>query len=247
VPQTHVQSLFGKLDERKSDFIRREISMQYATCNHLKEDGVYCGSPALAGRNYCYFHLARRALAHRRGQPYRPYLPMFENMHAIQATLHDVLESLVEGRLDTKAAGLLLYGLQQASANLNNPFWGGQCPNLDEDEDGRALDYPAFEQTFGVPQGIDLEAEPELALQQAEQRSETLPPPQKQPEPQPQPMPNCTKKRVSSRLSGDDGPSFQELQQQLQYVKQIQMAANQDAKKPAASISPQKESMTNSA
>ena len=31
--------------------------MSFRTCNHLKEDGVYCDSAALAGRNFCYFHL----------------------------------------------------------------------------------------------------------------------------------------------------------------------------------------------
>ena len=31
--------------------------MSFRTCDHLKEDGVYCNSPVLRGRNYCYFHL----------------------------------------------------------------------------------------------------------------------------------------------------------------------------------------------
>ena len=34
--------------------------MDFRTCNHLKEDGVYCNSPALRGRNYDYFHLNLR-------------------------------------------------------------------------------------------------------------------------------------------------------------------------------------------
>ena len=34
--------------------------MSVPTCDHLKEDGVYCDSPALRGRNYCYFHLNLR-------------------------------------------------------------------------------------------------------------------------------------------------------------------------------------------
>ena len=34
--------------------------MEFSTCDHLKEDGAYCNSPALRGRNYCYFHLNLR-------------------------------------------------------------------------------------------------------------------------------------------------------------------------------------------
>ena len=35
-------------------------NMELRTCDHLKEDGVYCNSPALRGRDYCYFHLNLR-------------------------------------------------------------------------------------------------------------------------------------------------------------------------------------------
>ena len=35
--------------------------MPYRTCDHLKEDGVYCASPALRDQRYCYFHLNIRA------------------------------------------------------------------------------------------------------------------------------------------------------------------------------------------
>ena len=31
--------------------------MDFRTCDHLKEDGVYCDSAALSGKNFCYFHL----------------------------------------------------------------------------------------------------------------------------------------------------------------------------------------------
>ena len=34
--------------------------MSFRTCDHLKEDGVYCDSAALSGKNFCYFHLNLR-------------------------------------------------------------------------------------------------------------------------------------------------------------------------------------------
>ena len=30
--------------------------MSYRSCDHLKEDGVPCGSPALRGEKLCFFH-----------------------------------------------------------------------------------------------------------------------------------------------------------------------------------------------
>jgi len=41
-------------------------------CEHIKSNGEFCGSPALRGRNYCYFHLThigRRLRAERQFQP----------------------------------------------------------------------------------------------------------------------------------------------------------------------------------
>jgi hypothetical protein len=56
--------------------------MSFRTCDHLKEDGVYCDSAALRGQNFCYFHLnvrgrrlkMTRALA--RGEACRLQLPV---------------------------------------------------------------------------------------------------------------------------------------------------------------------------
>ncbi len=107
--------------------------MSYATCDHLKEDGVYCDYPALRGQNFCYFHLnvrARRmqaAQARRRGETCRIHLPVLEDMHAVQNSLMQVLDALADDRIDHKRAGLMLYALQQASTNLiGTPGWKGK-------------------------------------------------------------------------------------------------------------------------
>jgi hypothetical protein len=34
---------------------QRSAMTQYETCRHVKEDGAYCGSPALRERKYCYY------------------------------------------------------------------------------------------------------------------------------------------------------------------------------------------------
>jgi hypothetical protein len=159
---------------------QQQERVQYRTCDHLKEDGIYCGSPALHGRNYCYYHLnlrgrrLARAQSLRSGQPYRLQLPLVENMRAVQAALHEVMQSLADGAMDAKTAGLMLYGLQQAAANLNNKRWETEGKDLQFTDEGRALEYPHFEEKFGIPKGVDLELEPEAALDQAEQHPEML-------------------------------------------------------------------------
>ena len=59
---------------------------QYPTCTHMKEDGTYCGSPALVNRRYCYFHLTQRGRRLRRARAlrdqvnYRLDLPPLEDL-----------------------------------------------------------------------------------------------------------------------------------------------------------------------
>jgi len=148
--------------------------MEVRTCDHLKEDGVYCNSPALRGRDYCYFHLnlrGRRLKAARThdlgpGQPIN--LPFPEDMHAVQVSLFEVLNGLANHRIDPKHAGLMLYALQQAATNLNHtPGWQGRCQPAEPDQPLLALEFPDFEERYHLPEGADLEADPEADQQEA--------------------------------------------------------------------------------
>jgi hypothetical protein len=92
-------------------------------CEHLKANGVRCGSPALREYLYCYFHQLWRAQAEY--QPYRPdpnaflyKLPLLEDANGVQIAIQQVLDAVVAGRLDLKSAHTLLYGLQTASTNV---------------------------------------------------------------------------------------------------------------------------------
>jgi hypothetical protein len=103
-------------------------------CEHVKSNGEFCGSPALRGRNYCYFHLTligRRLRAERhyeRAQAtsqatsdnavVRLDLPPLEDPNSIQVALMQVVDALLANRIDSKRAGLVLYALQTASSNL---------------------------------------------------------------------------------------------------------------------------------
>jgi hypothetical protein len=47
-------------------------------------------------------------------------MPVLEDANAVQIALMKVMQMLVRGQIDTKVAGLLLYGLQTASGNLRH-------------------------------------------------------------------------------------------------------------------------------
>jgi hypothetical protein len=127
--EQHPSSLIGKMAILKPRTPRQ--------CEHMKASGEFCGSPALRGRNYCYFHLThigRRLRAERLHAvamaksndaaveleaPAVPLeLPPLEDANSIQIALMQVVDAVLHGRLDNKRAGLVLYALQTASSNL---------------------------------------------------------------------------------------------------------------------------------
>ena len=91
-------------------------------CHHLFPDAHRCGSPALRGEAFCYFHhpdrrpvsnpYARRA---RRGFHLTPPT----NRRSLHNALNQVTVRLAANKLDVHRASLILYSLQIASQNLN--------------------------------------------------------------------------------------------------------------------------------
>jgi hypothetical protein len=93
-------------------------------CQHVKVNGVQCGSPALRRKAYCYFH-ERAQYERERAATAAPGtrtfgFPLLEDANSIQVALMKVLQMLGAGVLDHKTAALMLYGLQTASANLRS-------------------------------------------------------------------------------------------------------------------------------
>ncbi len=97
-------------------------------CQHIKVNGTQCGSPALRRNKLCYFHKLHheeRIALHldrlkdaRRGRAVSIDLPVLEDANAIQVSLMQIMRLIITGQIDSKTAGLLLYALQTASANL---------------------------------------------------------------------------------------------------------------------------------
>jgi hypothetical protein len=74
----------------------------------------------LTDKPYCYFHTRLHRLNSKPSTPFDSVeLPVLEDRSAIQLALSQVLSALGSSRLDTKRAGLFLYGLQIASQNVD--------------------------------------------------------------------------------------------------------------------------------
>jgi len=171
--------------------------MQYETCRHVKEDGTYCGSPALRDRKYCYYHLMqrgrrlRRARALRDNLPYRLEIQSLDNLYAVRDALTEIAQALAAGQLEARTAGKLLYAIQQVSATNRRieqleaaqlekrkeekegvPQVRHLLANLGSDDNTRIQECPDFENTFGLPPGADLDAETDAVLRKADEEAE---------------------------------------------------------------------------
>lgn len=95
------------------------MSFTIPICEHIKTNGIRCGSPALSGENYCYAHRAHHPPHRKRVFEFSSAdLPVLEDGTSIQVAVMNVLRGLLNGTLHRNKAGLLLYGLQIASSNL---------------------------------------------------------------------------------------------------------------------------------
>lgn len=94
------------------------MSVSCPTCHHVHPTGRRCGSPALRGERFCFFHHpTRRPPARKAGRT--PFdVPPITDPENLQITLSEIIRRLADNTLDTKRASLLLVTLQMAKANL---------------------------------------------------------------------------------------------------------------------------------
>ncbi len=98
-------------------------------CTHRKTDGELCGSPRMRGGKLCYVHQRMQTMRSERVD-----MPLIEDPNSIQLALMKMVQALVDGRVDFKLAGLLLYALQIASSNVNRLNF---APQREEEDDWR--------------------------------------------------------------------------------------------------------------
>ena len=98
-------------------------SLAAPRCRHIKVSGTQCGSPALRNKNFCFYHQQDRPMTvecYSEGEyaTGEIVLPVFEDAHSIQTVIRQVVQMVLQKRIERKTASLLLYALQIASSNL---------------------------------------------------------------------------------------------------------------------------------
>jgi len=113
-------------------------------CQHIKADGKLCEGAAMRGKRLCYFHHRWQqkhiVIGSRRAQEVRRLLdlPLLEDANAVQMALTQVIGLVLRNQIDHKSAGLALYGLQTASANLKQVSTSGYFEERVIDPEGVA-------------------------------------------------------------------------------------------------------------
>ncbi len=107
-------------------------------CTYIKVTGHRCGSPALKGEHFCFFHTRMvKGVRYRVDQQIMPGA-VLEDAEAVQVGLMDVISQLLEGRIAWREASLVIRALDVAARNLRRVRFGQdiekmvrQLPNWD--------------------------------------------------------------------------------------------------------------------
>ncbi len=109
------------LHNKMYDHLRRNLKRADNTprCGYTKVNGVPCSSPRMTDHELCYAHQRMEAL-----RPEKFDLPPLEDANSIQIGLMHVARGLMDGKMDTKTASLMLRCLQIASSNVGYTNFG---------------------------------------------------------------------------------------------------------------------------
>jgi hypothetical protein len=164
-------------------------------CTHIKVTGQRCGSPALRGEFFCYFHTRVIKGVQQRVDMQLHSMALLEDCESIQLSIMHVVDGLIKGTLDPTRARLIIQALRIAARNAKNvrfdtkresekqsmvrevPDYAQQYL-IEHPEFGPALS-PRAEDTL-VPEAtnavVELQAEPQAPKKSASQESPTTEP-----------------------------------------------------------------------
>jgi DNA repair exonuclease SbcCD ATPase subunit len=98
-----------KMERRARRLESLRAARQAPRCEHIKSNAQRCGSPAVGGQKFCFFHnLARGGAVE---------FPVLEDRRALQIAILRVCERLANGTIAPANAKVLLEGLTMASKN----------------------------------------------------------------------------------------------------------------------------------
>jgi hypothetical protein len=90
------------------------------TCTHIKVTGQRCGSPALRGEFFCYFHTRIIKGVQQRVDMQLHSMALLEDCESIQLSIMHVVDGLIKGTLDPTRARLIIQALRIAARNAKN-------------------------------------------------------------------------------------------------------------------------------
>jgi hypothetical protein len=89
-------------------------------CTHIKVTGQQCGSPALRGEFFCYFHTRVIKGVQQRVDMQLHSMALLEDCESIQLSIMHVVDGLIKGTLDATRARLIIQALRIAARNAKN-------------------------------------------------------------------------------------------------------------------------------
>jgi hypothetical protein len=91
----------------------------FIVCEHIKDNGVRCGSPAMRHRKFCFYHLRYYDPTQLPGSPeYR--MPVLDSFQSIQLMVSQLQRAYLAKTITDREMTNLLYSLQLASNNGKN-------------------------------------------------------------------------------------------------------------------------------
>ena len=114
-PNSHEAKILARNYQK---IVERTSMPNFKNCTHIKVTGVRCGSPALRGEQFCYFH--QRMLRTVKGPPASRvhHAALLEDEESIHASLIEIVNALLRGTIELKRAELILRALNTAVRNI---------------------------------------------------------------------------------------------------------------------------------
>jgi hypothetical protein len=125
-------------------------------CTHIKVTGQQCGSPALRGEFFCYFHTRIIKGVEQRVDMRLDPIALLEDHEAIQFPLMNVVDGLIKGTLDRPRARLILQALRIAARNakevrFDDCYYGETEQKMVRQVPNYARQYLIEDPEFGPP------------------------------------------------------------------------------------------------
>ncbi len=99
-------------------------------CQHIKDNGYLCNSPALAGQPFCYNHdRIHCPPAHPRKNP-TAFIPYLETGQALQIAVTNICRAVCSGDLDPKQANAIFNGMRVLKIAFEHLFAFGDGPQV---------------------------------------------------------------------------------------------------------------------